>query len=74
LVFMWVRKNGIPRNYSTSRNSMTDGVKFFEEDNKWYCFFRERGINFYEKEFSDYDEGLLYITDMLLKLSGTGLF
>ncbi len=73
-VYEYVRKYGIPQNYSNSRNSLTDGFKFFEEDGKWYCCFRERGICFDEKELDNYDTGLIYITDMLLRLSGTGIY
>lgn len=73
-VIQYVKEKGLPFDYSHSRFSITDGFKFFEEEGKWYCCVRERGIVFDEKEFEDYDEGLAYITNMLLRMSGTGLF
>lgn len=40
-ILEYVKKNGIPQDYSTSRYSLTEGFKFFQEDGKWYCCFKE---------------------------------
>lgn len=73
-VIEYVIENGLPYNYSNSRNSLTDGFHFYKEDEKWFTCMMERGFCFDEKVFNNHQEGLIYITDMLLKLSGTGLF
>ena len=72
-IFDYAKKNGMPKKYSNSMNSSSDGFKFVEEDGKWYCCFRERGMSFDEKEFKNYDEGLVYIINMLLKEYGIDL-
>jgi len=73
-IYEYVSINGIPQDYSTSRNSMTEGFHFFEEDGKWYTCFRERGNIYNDEVFNDYELGQKYIVNTLLKLSGTGLF
>jgi hypothetical protein len=73
-VFAYVRAHGLPFDCSHGRNSTDDGFRFFEEEGKLFCWFQERGIIFDEREFTDYDAGLIYITEILLKLSGTGLY
>ncbi len=69
----YVRNKGLKLRYGHSRNSLTDGFKFYEEDRVWYCGFQERGIIFNEKVFTDYDEGLEYIVKVLVKLSGVDI-
>ena len=53
---------------------MEEGFKFFEEEGKWYTFFRERGYIYHEKNFDDYELGKKYIVLTLLQLACTGLY
>lgn len=73
-VYEYISINGIPQSDSTSRYSMEEGFKFFEEEGKWYTFFRERGYIYHEKSFDDYELGKKYIVLTLLQLAGTGLY
>ncbi|WP_027084403.1 hypothetical protein [Cohnella panacarvi] len=73
-IFQYVLANGIPQNYSNSRHSVVDGFHFFEDEGKWYTCFRERGFIFDDHEFIDYEEGAKYIVEILLKMTGTGLY
>jgi hypothetical protein len=73
-IYEYVSNNGIPQNISTSRNSLSDGFHFYEEDGRWHTCFMERGIIFDENVFDDFKIGQKHIIDTLLKLTGTGLF
>lgn len=73
-VYEYISINGLPQSDSTSRDSKKDGFHYFEEEGKWYTFFRERGTIYLEKNFDDYEIGKKYIVHTLLKLSGTGLY
>ncbi len=61
----------IPQSDSTSRYSLVEGFHYFEEEGKWYTFFRERGYIFDENNFDDYELGIKYIVTTLLQLGGT---
>ncbi|MEK5068639.1 hypothetical protein [Sporosarcina sp. FSL K6-1508] len=73
-VYEYTSINGIPQSEATGRNSMAEGFHFFEEEGKWYTFFRERGYIYHEKNFDDYEIGKKYIVHTLLQLAGTGLY
>lgn len=72
-VYEYTSIHGIPHSDSTSRDSLVEGFHYFEEEGKWYTFFRERGYTHDEKCFDD-ELGKKYIVTTLLKLSGTGLY
>lgn len=73
-VYEYTLVNGIPQSDSTSRYSLKEGFHFYEEEGKWYTFFRERGYIYNEKNFDDYEHGKKYIVLTLIQLSGTGLY
>lgn len=73
-VYEYTTINGLPSSDSTSRGSMAEGFHFFEEEGKWYTFFRERGFIHDEKTFNDDELGKKYIVHTLLQLAGTGLY
>ena len=73
-VYEYTTINGLPPSDSTSRGSMAEGFHFFEEEGKWYTFFRERGSIYHEKNFNDDELGKKYIVHTLLQLAGTGLY
>ncbi|WP_342506654.1 hypothetical protein [Sporosarcina sp. FSL K6-2383] len=73
-VYAYTEVNGIPQSDSTSKDSMGEGFHYFEEEAKWYTFFRERGSIYHEKNFDDYELGKKYIVLTLLQLAGTGLY
>jgi hypothetical protein len=73
-VYAYTSIQGIPQSDSTSIYSLVEGFHYFEEEGKWYTFFRERGYIFDEKNFDDYELGKKYIVNTLLQLSGTGLY
>lgn len=73
-VYEYVSINGLPKSDSTRKDSTKEGFHYFEEEGKWYTFFRERGTIYYEKDFDDYELGKKYIVQTLLKLAGTGLY
>lgn len=73
-VYEYTSIHGIPHSESTSRNSLAEGFHYYEEEGKWYTFFRERGHIYDEKNFDDYELGKKYIVTTLLKLSGTALY
>lgn len=73
-VYEYTSIHGIPQSDSTSRDSLVEGFHYFEEEGKWFTFFRERGNIYYEKNFDDSELGKKYIVTTLLQLSGTGLY
>lgn len=73
-VYAYTLIHGIPQSESTGKHSLTEGFHYYEEEGKWYTFFRERNYVFDEKVFVDEEVGKKYIVDTLLKLAGTGLY
>jgi len=73
-VYEYTEINGIPHSDSTSKHSLAEGFHYFEEEGKWYTFFRERDFIHDEKNFSDHELGKKYIVRTLLQLAGTGLY
>lgn len=73
-VYEYTSIHGIPYSESTSEHSLAEGFHYYEEDGKWFTFFRERGRIYDEKSFDDDELGKKYIVATLLKLSGTGLY
>ena len=73
-VYEYTEINGIPQSDSTSKDSKAEGFHYFEQEGKWYTFFRERGYIYDKKNFDDYELGKIYIVHTLLQLAGTGLY
>ncbi|SDN77728.1 hypothetical protein SAMN05518871_107187 [Psychrobacillus sp. OK028] len=73
-VYEYTTIHGIPHSDSTGKNSLAEDFHYYEEEGKWYTFFRERGHIFDEKCFDDDELGKKYIVTTLLQLSGTGLY
>jgi len=73
-VYDYISINGMPQSDATSRYSKVEGFHYFEEEGKWFTFFRERGIFYDKKTFDDYELGKKYIVLTLLQLAGTGLY
>ncbi|OIN66373.1 hypothetical protein BLD48_11280 [Exiguobacterium sp. KRL4] len=73
-VLAYTAVNGIPEQSSTESNRLLDGFHYYEERGTWYTFFRERGMTFDQKNFSDETIAKEYIVSMLLKLTMTGLY
>lgn len=73
-VYEYTEIHGIPQSDSATKHSLAEGFHYFEEEGKWYTFFRERGNIYHKKNFDDYELGKKYIVTTLLQLSGTGLY
>ncbi len=73
-VYEYISVHGLPHSDSASKYSLDEGFHYFEEEGKWYTFFRERGCIYNEQNFDDYELGKKYIVTTLLQLSGTGLY
>lgn len=70
-VFEYTTVHGIPQCGLTSRE---EGFHYYEEEGKWYTFFRERGQIFDKKNFVDEKLAKKFIVTTLLKIKMTGLF
>ena len=73
-VLAYTTVHGIPEQSSTESYRLLDGFHYYEEHGTWYTFFRERGMTFDQKKFSDETIAKEYIVSMLLKLTMTGLY
>lgn len=73
-VCAYALSHGISQSESTSKHSSAEGFHYYEEDGKWYTFYKERNYVFDEKVFVDDELGKKYIVHTLLKLAGTGLY
>jgi len=71
-VLAYTEEHGLPD--SPDIDQLTDGFYYYEEQGTWHTFFRERGITFDAKQFSDTQTAKTYIVSMLLKLTMTGLY
>lgn len=72
-VIQYVLENGFPPNDSNNRSS-DEGFHYYEDDGVWHTYFTERGMTFDERIIDDYDDGIAYIVEMLLRMKGTGLY
>lgn len=73
-VYEYTIVHGIPQSEPTGRDFLAEGFHYYEEEGKWYTFFRERGQIHGEKNFEDEELGKRYIVTTLLKLCGTGVY
>ncbi|SHI67001.1 hypothetical protein [Desulfosporosinus lacus] len=73
-VVHYVRQNGFPTGTFLTRNSYFDGIRFYEENGKWYFHYQERGKVTGKMEFDTFEEALEPITRIVLRMSGTGLY
>ncbi|ARJ37683.1 hypothetical protein SporoP8_01570 [Sporosarcina ureae] len=73
-VYEYITIHGLPQSVSIDKKGRGEGFHYYQEDGKWYTFFRERGQIFNEKTFDDEELGKRYIVTTLLQLSGTGLY